>query len=115
PTQQVSPTSTPLAPTSTPTKPTAHAAHWTQVSSPNPNPNHDFISDIAAVSPNDIWMVGSTWDGGESPFRTLTEHWNGSSWTTISSPTPDASGNLLNGVAALASNNVWAVGDVIEH
>lgn len=115
PTQLVSPTSTPLAPTSTPTKPTAHAAHWTQVISPNPNPNRDFISDIAAVAPNDIWMVGSTWDGGESPFHTLTEHWNGTSWTTISSPTPDTGGNLLNGVAALASNNVWAVGDVIEH
>ena len=39
----------------------------------------------------------------------LTIHWDGSSWTIV----PSASSGTLNGVAAVASNDVWAVGSIV--
>ena len=58
---------------------------------------------VAAVSANDMWAVGSG-------LGTLTEHWNGTEWSLINSPSPGSEYNDLNGVAAVASNDVWAVG-----
>jgi hypothetical protein len=37
-------------------------------------------------------------------------HWDGSAWNTIPSPNPGPDGNYLYGVAAVAADNVWAVG-----
>jgi hypothetical protein len=66
-------------------------------------------SAIAAISSNDIWVVGSTKDTAHA-IRTGAEHWNGSSWSQVPAPDVGTGANQLNGVDALASNNVWAVG-----
>lgn len=77
---------------------------------------------IAAVSANDIWAVGDTTPtivGGSSPSQPLIEHWNGTAWSVTASPTiPNTySGFSMRAVRALASNDVWAVGDgsLVEH
>jgi len=54
------------------------------------------------------------------PDVTLAEHFNGTSWSVVRTPTLFASGSQLTGVAAVASNDVWAVGltgsqTLIEH
>lgn len=74
---------------------------------------------IATIASNDIWVVGST-RKNEDLIRTGAEHWDGSSWSL--SPTPDVGTgeNMLNGVDASASKDVWAVGysghdTLIEH
>jgi hypothetical protein len=64
---------------------------------------------IAAIASNDIWIVGST-KKNAAPIRTGAEHWDGSSWSRFPTPDVGTGGNALNGVDALASNNVWAVG-----
>jgi FG-GAP-like repeat len=66
-------------------------------------------SAIATISSNDIWVVGSTKDTAHA-IRTGAEHWNGSSWSQNPAPDVGTGANQLNGVDALASNNVWAVG-----
>jgi hypothetical protein len=38
------------------------------------------------------------------------EHWNGSAWSVVASPNPSPGNNGLNGVAALAADDVWTVG-----
>jgi hypothetical protein len=43
------------------------------------------------------------------PGKTLVEHWTGSKWGRVTSPTPNGSGVLF-GIAALRANQVWAVG-----
>ncbi len=55
---------------------------------------------------NDVWAVGT------SKTLTLTEHWDGSSWSVEPSPnrSTTSSGNVLDAVVAIASNDVWAVG-----
>ena len=71
------------------------------------------LTNIAAVSASDIWVVGAV--NGATPGA-LTMHFNGQQWSRVSAPTA-----ALLAVTALASNNVWAVGGqigrstVIEH
>jgi hypothetical protein len=66
-------------------------------------------SAVAAISSNDIWVVGSTKDTAHA-IRTGAEHWDGSSWSQIPAPDVGTGANQLNGVDALASNDIWAVG-----
>jgi hypothetical protein len=66
------------------------------------------LADVAAVAPDDAWIVGHRTNRAGRP-RTLTEHWNGSRWTRIDSPTPWWRGGHLTSVAARASD-VWAAG-----
>ena len=40
----------------------------------------------------------------------MIEHWNGTQWTVVPSPNPSSTLNVLNAVAAVSANNVWAVG-----
>jgi hypothetical protein len=84
---------------------------WSMVPVPNPNPSTSFnvgLSGVAAVSANDIWAVGSfPVIGGE---QTLTEHWDGTSWSIIASPNPGKVANGLSGVTALSDGTVAAVG-----
>jgi hypothetical protein len=67
------------------------------------------LSAVTALSPSNIWAVG--WFHG-STARTLTVHWNGTSWTQVASPNAASSGNsnLLLGVAVASSSSTWAVG-----
>jgi hypothetical protein len=48
------------------------------------------------------------------PNETLIEHWNGTSWTVVSSPNVDYGGqprdNELQGIVALPANDLWAFG-----
>ena len=66
------------------------------------------LSAVSAVSPTDIWAVGFQ---GSGP-ATLTENFNGTSWSVVAAPNPAGSTfDELNGVSAVSSNAVWAVGD----
>jgi hypothetical protein len=42
--------------------------------------------------------------------RTLVQHWNGTTWDVVPSPSPSASQDELLGVAMLSSSYAWAVG-----
>jgi hypothetical protein len=81
------------------------------VASPNSSLGNDIFA-TAAISPNDVWAVGaSNLSGPTGIDRTLAEHWNGSSWSIV--PTPNPSSTFfgdLSGVAAISTNDVWAVG-----
>jgi FG-GAP-like repeat len=62
---------------------------------------------LAPIAPNDIWIVGNQGDT-QTPLQA--EHWNGSSWTLVSTPNVGSGDKELNGADAVASNDVWAVG-----
>ena len=80
---------------------------WNVVPSPNTSSPENRLKAVVAISANDVWAVGDSYD--YTNFRTLTMHWNGSAWSIVPSPNP-GSFNMLNGVDAVSSNNVWAVG-----
>jgi hypothetical protein len=87
-------------------------SNWNVITSPNPAGKPDVeLNGVAAVSASDVWAVGHSGDPSYIPYQTLTEHWNGTGWSIISSPSPGMNnGNDLYGVAAISSNDVWAVG-----
>jgi hypothetical protein len=87
---------------------------WSVVPSPNPNGGstngNNLLSGIAAVSATDIWAVGYTTDPNTGIQRTLTEHWDGTTWSVIASPNATSASNTLAGATALSSGTVVAVG-----
>jgi hypothetical protein len=81
---------------------------WTRIISPDTGRfNADGFATVTAIAPNDIWAVGNYVDNGE---KTLTEHWNGTAWSILPAP-PSFS---MNDAAAVASDDVWAVGWMIS-
>jgi hypothetical protein len=92
--------------------PAIAACSWTTVSSPKVGRSWE-LSAVAAVSPADVWAVGAA--NIRYSWRPLTEHWNGQSWSRYPVPsTGDGDDDFLNNVAAVASNDVWAVGDILD-
>jgi hypothetical protein len=83
---------------------------WTIVQSPNPRNDTDSqLHSVSVTATTDAWAVGAS-HNGSLPSRTLIAHWDGIQWSTVSSPSPDRQFNELRGIAALSSNNAWAVG-----
>ena len=77
---------------------------------PSPTVANAALNGTVAIADNDIWATGFAGLGTTtSPFVTLAEHFNGTSWSVV--PTPALSGGeQFDAVAAVASNDVWAVG-----
>jgi hypothetical protein len=75
------------------------------------------INSIVANSPTDVWAVGGSGDNipgqGGTTSNTLTEHWNGTAWTVVPSPTTGTFDNLNGVTTSNAANDVWAVGSYV--
>ena len=89
---------------------------WRQVRSPSPAHSNDSeLLAVAAQSARNAWAVGYAHSKPGSSARrwvTLTEHWNGTRWTTVPSPDPSSGGcanDRLFGVTASRAGT-WAVG-----
>ena len=85
---------------------------WSVVTSPNHAPLDDSeLLSVSARSSDDVWAVGDYQVAFQYQWETLIEHWDGSAWSIVPSPNPNGSQSThLTGVAATASNDVWAVG-----
>ena len=68
------------------------------------------LHSVSALAENDVWAVGVSYNTERTLGSTLIEHWNGSQWSVVPSPNPSSTLNILFGVAAVATNDVWAVG-----
>lgn len=83
-------------------------ASWTQVTPPS----RIAFSAVAAISPSDVWLVGSGGALGKG-LVTRAVHWDGTSWTRVRTPSPtvgtDAEARLTS-VSAAAADDIWAVG-----
>ena len=81
--------------------------------SPNRGTGDNNLSSVAAVSVNDGWAVGYS-SSNAGPYQTLIQHWNGTTWSIVSSPSPGTVYNSLHGVAAISAHTVWAVGYTLK-
>jgi hypothetical protein len=91
-----------------------NGSSWTIVAMPledSSNVNNFFkFSAIKANSPSDVWAVGRSGVAGQvGSGATLIEHWDGTAWSIVPSPSPGLDG-VLTGVTTKASNDMWAVG-----
>ena len=90
---------------------------WTQVASPNPNLASGFNNQLlgmTAVSTTDIWAVGFS-GNFQAFFEPLTLHFDGTSWNPVAAVTPStgATGDYFSAVSAIASHDIWAVGQTM--
>jgi hypothetical protein len=79
---------------------------------PGTNPNFEYVfHSIKANSPSDVWAVGESFNAAVyTSGQTLIEHWNGTAWSIVPSPSPGTNATLTGVTTSNASNNVWAVG-----
>src|SRR6266496_1995642 len=81
---------------------------WNVVPSPSTGSPNNYLFGVAAIASNDVWAVGAYGVLGISAQQ-LIEHWDGSSWRRVVSPSLAGPNELL-AVSAVAANDVWAVG-----
>ncbi len=88
--------------------------NWQIVASPNVNGMSNVLVSVTAISATDVWAVGQTAKKYSGPVaQTLIEHWDGQSWQIVPSKNLVQQGrNTLTGIAAVAANDIWAVGSV---
>lgn len=87
-------------------------AAWTIVFSPSPDNQFNELRGVAAISANDAWAVG--YRGGtknQTPIETFILHWDGVSWSQVTSPSVSGA-NQLFGITAISAGDIWAVGSV---
>lgn len=82
---------------------------WSVVPSPSPGALQNILFGVAAVTDSDVWAVGAEQDAN-GLWHTLTEHWNGSAWSVVNAVDAGSSGNHLYAVKALATDDIYAVG-----
>ncbi len=83
---------------------------WSIVPSANrPSTTHSLYA-VAAVSANDVWAVGEYVLNDNSDKGSLVEHWDGTTWSIVPSPSQPSSFNHLYGVSVVSASDVWAVG-----
>jgi hypothetical protein len=83
---------------------------WTVVSVAQPNENTASLDAVTALSPTNVWAVGEDLGAGTAiGGNTLIEHYNGTAWSIVPSPTPGADPSLT-GVAGRSASDVYAVG-----
>jgi len=88
----------------------ASGAAWQIIASPNGSGQVNELHSVSALAENDVWAVGVSYNTERTLGSTLIEHWNGSRWSVVPSPNPSSSVNMINAVAAVSANDVWAVG-----
>jgi hypothetical protein len=82
---------------------------WRQAASRNPAVDDGLVA-VTAVSPTDVWAVGSMSSGAPFSDRPLIEHWNGSAWQVVPAP----GDGTLTGLAAATADDIWAVGSALN-
>lgn len=88
-----------------------NGAEWKALPTPRTGHGGEYLNAVTALSADDIWAVGFSIDR-YGAFHGLTLHWDGAAWAIIRPQAPGGDGYdpMLNGVTALASEDVWLVG-----
>lgn len=68
------------------------------------------LAAVVALSANNAWAVGGDNSAENTGMQALIEHWDGHAWTLVQGDDPNSNGNALSGIAAVSSNDIWAVG-----
>ena len=85
---------------------------WTVVSSPDTgSQDDDYLTGVKCLAAADCWAVGYAHDSSNSSVldRVITTHWDGSSWSMVSSP-DTAYNDYLMSIDCTSSAECWAVG-----
>jgi hypothetical protein len=81
---------------------------WHQVYAPSPGSVDNSLEAVSATSATDVWAVGG-FKTSNGLRRTVSVHWDGTSWRRVHTPNPGG-GSKLSGVSAVSATDAWAVG-----
>jgi hypothetical protein len=84
---------------------------WTGVPPPSPGAADNELAAVTAPGPCNVWAVGFYRDTADGQALSLAEHWNGTAWAVVPTPSPDANINFLSAVSEASLGDMWAVGD----
>jgi hypothetical protein len=93
-----------------------NGSSWAVVPSPNPNPHPTMVNSLGAVtciSASDCWAVGYIDTAGNTNAQTLIQHWDGTSWAIVPSPSTVGQ-DALAAVTCVSATECWAVGSSID-
>jgi len=84
---------------------------WSVVPMPmSPSGTSFDFNAIKANSATDVWAVGESGTVDANNDTTFIEHFNGTAWSVVPSPSPGATAVLDGVTTSNAANDVWAVG-----
>jgi hypothetical protein len=90
---------------------------WSRVASPSPGRNA-VLNGVSAAPDGTAWAVGDSCMSGcgtaSEIDRTLILRWNGTTWSSVASPSPGRIA-VLDGVSVAPGGGVWAVGSSDGH
>jgi hypothetical protein len=82
---------------------------WTEGAPvPKVGTGDNVLTDVSVVSNDDIWATGYYVDGAQ--HKTLTLHYNGTTWSYVPSPNGADGTDILMGIDASSPTDAWAVG-----
>jgi hypothetical protein len=91
-----------------------NGAKWAKVISPNPSHGNDSLYGVYALSASNAWAVGNDCvarcRGTSGTLGTLIMHWNGKTWSKVTTPGIGQAGVFLDDVTATSPSNAWATG-----
>ena len=83
---------------------------WSIATSATKSSDFDhYLNGVTCRSASDCWAVG--YHNFGSTWQTLVEHWDGTAWTIIDSPsTSETHFNVLSSVTCMSASDCWAAG-----
>jgi len=70
-----------------------------------------YLNGVSATSASNVFAVGKDYSPTTEKSKSLIEHFNGTEWTRVASPTEEPPNATLNGVSADSTTDAWAVGE----
>ena len=91
-------------------------AHWTLVTTAPPSNTGDptDLQSVKVISHTNAWAVGAEYLPSTSTYKTFVEHWNGTAWTQVASPSVATTANYLMSLAVVSPSNIWASGSLFN-
>jgi PASTA domain len=85
-------------------------SRWVQAPVPTQGQAEDQLHAVTALSPTNVWAVGTQTVQDSSTQLPLIEHFDGLRWTQVTAP-PVAAGSALRAIAAVSATDIWAAGE----
>ena len=83
---------------------------WADVDVPLVSDRTHDLNAVAALAPDDVWAVGHYRESAGA-YHALVVHWYGTAWEHVPTPAESTGQTFLFDVAAIAPDDVWAVGE----
>lgn len=83
---------------------------WSIVATPNGSGLNSELVAVSGIASNDVWAAGWTSLSGTGAYNTLIEHYNGTSWSVVTSPNPGGFDSRPYAIKEISATDIWVLG-----